>query len=87
MFSAGQIEIHRGIKSDTWNNVIANQAAQSVWAKNSNEEQRKCSTPQWRGLSALLPETNSKDASGATSCLPQRLNGMLPPRHDWRADI
>jgi hypothetical protein len=61
MFSAGQIEIHRGIKSDTWNNVIANQAVQSVWAKNSNEEQRRnLFNATVAGLSALLPETNSK---------------------------
>ena len=37
----GKLKSIGGSKSDTWNNVIANQAVQSVWAKNSNEEQRK----------------------------------------------
>jgi hypothetical protein len=30
-----------GSKSDTWNNVIANQTIQTVWLKNSDEEGRK----------------------------------------------
>jgi hypothetical protein len=37
----GQLKHIGGSKSDTWNGVIANQAAQSIWAKNSNEQQRK----------------------------------------------
>jgi hypothetical protein len=29
-----------GSKSDTWNNVIANQAMQTIWGKNSDQEER-----------------------------------------------
>src|ERR1700687_5670875 len=36
----GKLKPIGGSKSDTWNNVIANQAAQAIWAKNSNEEER-----------------------------------------------
>jgi hypothetical protein len=39
-----------GSKSDNWNNVIANQTIQTLWRKNSNEEERKNqSTLQSRG--------------------------------------
>ena len=37
----GKLKPIGGSKSDTWNNVIANQAVQTIWAKNSNEEERK----------------------------------------------
>jgi hypothetical protein len=37
----GKLQPIGGSKSDTWNNVIASQAVQTVWAKNSDEEQRK----------------------------------------------
>jgi hypothetical protein len=37
----GQLKSIGGSKSDTWNNVIANQTIQTLWRKNSNEEERK----------------------------------------------
>jgi hypothetical protein len=37
----GKLQRIGGSKSDTWNNVIANQAVQTVWTKNSDEEERK----------------------------------------------
>jgi hypothetical protein len=37
----GKLKPIGGSKSDTWNNVIANQALQTIWGKNSNEEERK----------------------------------------------
>jgi len=37
----GKLQRIGGSKSDTWNNVIANQAAQTVWTKNSDEDERK----------------------------------------------
>jgi hypothetical protein len=37
----GKLKLIGGSKSDTWNNVIANQAMQTIWGKNSNEEERK----------------------------------------------
>jgi hypothetical protein len=37
----GKLQRIGGSKSDTWNNVLATQAVPTVWAKNSNEEERK----------------------------------------------
>jgi hypothetical protein len=37
----GQLKAIGGSKSDTWNNVIANQTMQALWVKNSNDDQRK----------------------------------------------
>jgi hypothetical protein len=37
----GKLKSIGGSKSDTWNNVIANQAVQTIWGKNSNEDERK----------------------------------------------
>jgi hypothetical protein len=37
----GTLKAIGGSKSDTWNNVIANQTIQTVWLKNSDEEGRK----------------------------------------------
>jgi hypothetical protein len=37
----GKLKSIGGSKSDTWNNVIANQAVQTIWGKNSTEEERK----------------------------------------------
>jgi hypothetical protein len=37
----GKLKPIGGSKSDTWNNVIANQTIQTLWRKNSNEEERK----------------------------------------------
>jgi hypothetical protein len=37
----GELKSIGGSKSDTWNNVIANQAVQTIWDKNSNEDERK----------------------------------------------
>jgi hypothetical protein len=37
----GKLKRIGGSKSDTWNNVIANQAVRTVWAKNSDEKERK----------------------------------------------
>src|SRR6202162_412951 len=37
----GKLKPIGGSKSDTWNNVIANQAVQTIWGKNSNEDERK----------------------------------------------
>ena len=36
----GRLKSIGGSKSDTWNNVVANQAVQSIWAKNSDQEER-----------------------------------------------
>jgi hypothetical protein len=85
----GKLKSIGGSKSDTWNNVIANQAVQSVWAKNSNEEQRKnLFNATVAGLIGIAPRDELEGMLAAQLvCLPQRLNGMLPPRHDWRADI
>jgi hypothetical protein len=37
----GKLKPIGGSRSDTWNNVIANQAVQTIWGKNSSEEERK----------------------------------------------
>jgi hypothetical protein len=37
----GTLKSIGGSKSDTWNNVIANQTIQTLWRKNSDEEARK----------------------------------------------
>jgi hypothetical protein len=37
----GRLKAIGGSKSDTWNNVIANQTMQALWVKHSNEDQRK----------------------------------------------
>ena len=37
----GKLKPIGGSKSDTWNNVIANQTIQTLWRKNSDEEGRK----------------------------------------------
>ena len=37
----GKLKAIGGSKSDTWNNVIANQTIQALWRKNSDEEGRK----------------------------------------------
>ena len=80
----GKLQRIGGSKSDTWNNVIANQAVQTVWAKNSDEEERKnLFSATIAGLIGIGPvRTNRRDASGATGGLSQRLYGMLPPGHD-----
>jgi hypothetical protein len=36
----GKLRSIGGSKSDTWNNVVANQAMQSIWGKNSDQEER-----------------------------------------------
>src|SRR5207248_5160499 len=36
----GRLKSIGGSKSDTWNNIVANQAMQSIWAKNSDQEER-----------------------------------------------
>jgi hypothetical protein len=36
----GKLKPIGGSKSDTWNNVIANQAMQTIWGKNSDQEER-----------------------------------------------
>jgi hypothetical protein len=36
----GKLRSIGGSKSDTWNNVIANQAMQTIWGKNSDQEER-----------------------------------------------
>src|ERR1700687_3657832 len=36
----GKLQRIGGSKSDAWNNVIANQATQSIWGKNSDQEER-----------------------------------------------
>jgi hypothetical protein len=37
----GRLKSIGGSKSDTWNNVIANQTIQTLWRKNSDAEERK----------------------------------------------
>jgi hypothetical protein len=37
----GKLKSLGGSKSDVWNNVLANQAIQTLWSKNSNEGERK----------------------------------------------
>jgi hypothetical protein len=37
----GKLKSIGGSKSDTWNKVIVNQAVQTVWAKNSGQEERQ----------------------------------------------
>jgi hypothetical protein len=37
----GKLKPIGGSKSDTWNNVIANQTIQTLWRKNSDENERK----------------------------------------------
>jgi hypothetical protein len=36
----GKLKRLGGSKSDVWNNVLANQTIQTLWAKNSNQEER-----------------------------------------------
>ena len=36
----GRLKSIGGSKSDTWNNVLANQAMQTIWGKNSDQEER-----------------------------------------------
>ena len=36
----GKLNSIGGSKSDTWNNVIGNQAMQTIWGKNSDQEER-----------------------------------------------
>src|SRR5947209_17007038 len=37
----GRLKFIGGSKSDTWNNVIANRTIQTLWLKNSDDEERK----------------------------------------------
>jgi hypothetical protein len=37
----GRLKSLGGSNSDTWNNVLANQAVQTIWGRNSNDEERK----------------------------------------------
>jgi hypothetical protein len=36
----GQLKVIGGSQSDHWNNILANQAVQALWVKNSSEEER-----------------------------------------------
>jgi hypothetical protein len=36
----GKLRSIGGSKSDTWNSVVANQAMQTIWGKNSDQEER-----------------------------------------------
>lgn len=36
----GRLKALGGSESDHWNNILANQALQSLWAKNSSQEDR-----------------------------------------------
>lgn len=37
----GKLRSIGGSKSDTWNNVLANQAVQTIWGNNSDQDERK----------------------------------------------
>jgi hypothetical protein len=52
----GKLKLLGGSKSDTWNNVIANQTMQTIWGKNSNEEERnKLCSATLAGLVSIGP--------------------------------
>ena len=85
----GKLRSIGGSKSDTWNNVVANQEMQSIWGKNSDQEERNnLYSAAIAGLVGIGPKDELEGMLvGATGCLPQRINGMLPARNDRRAVI
>src|ERR1700682_3869575 len=84
----GKLRRIGGSKSDNWNNVIASQTIQTLWLKNSVEdEQKKQVSAAIAGLIGINPNDEpGRHDGGTTRCLPQRLDGMLSPRHDRRTD-
>jgi hypothetical protein len=52
----GRLKPIGGSKSDTWNNVIANQAMQTIWGKNSDQQERnKLYSATIAGLIGIAP--------------------------------
>ena len=78
-----------GSQSDHWNNLLADQAIQTLWLKHSDQETRD------RQLSATVAamvgigpkDELERDDGGAAARRAQRCDGVLSARHDWRADV
>jgi hypothetical protein len=54
----GRLKTIGGSQSDHWNNILANQAAQALWVKNSSAEERD---KQWSATVAALIGIAPKD--------------------------
>ena len=78
-----------GSRSHDWNKIIADQAIGSLWLNNSDERKRdRQISAVFAGLIGIGPKDELEGMMAAQlDRRPQRRDGMLPARHDRRADL
>ena len=85
----GQLKIVGGSMSDDWNNILANQTVQTLWLKSADAEE--IGRQRHAAVDVLIGIAPRDEFEGMIAAQLHRRaqcrDGMLPARHDRRADV